>query len=97
MNLKKNLIDKFNQQINVLEQKEDSCPPNVTEQSSKLKTCCFYNDNNRRYDSVGTKLQKKVRESDIETFQHHLIEDSSSYDNEISRVKDILKIGTPFR
>jgi hypothetical protein len=78
--------------------------------TDKLKTCCFYNDNNRRYDSIGTKLKNKVRESDLEGLPDHLLEQSSNFDftrnqkvpeqystnyNEFSRVKNIFKIGTP--
>jgi hypothetical protein len=112
MILKKNLIDKYNQQNNVIEDGSHTCDHNVIEDSSKLKMCCFYNDNNRRYDSIETKLQNKVREFEVEALPSHLLEqssttklspqrdnkvpeESSTNDNEISRVKNIFKIGTP--
>jgi hypothetical protein len=96
--LKKNLIDKVNQQKNnVLEPSFPALETNVMEDSSKLKMCCFYNDNYRRYYSFETKLQNKVRESGVETFPHHVLEQSSTNDNEILRVKNIFKIDTPFR
>jgi hypothetical protein len=114
MILKKNLIDKYNQQNNVIEDGSHTCDHNVIEDSSKLITCCFYNDNNRKHDFSRIKLQNKVRESDLEALPDHLLEQSSttklspqrdnkvseqSYtnDNEILRVKNIFKIGTPFR
>jgi hypothetical protein len=39
--------------------------------------------------------QNNVIEESVPTWEHNVIEDSSTNYNEISRVKNILKIGTP--
>jgi hypothetical protein len=45
--------------------------------------------------NIKTKLQKNVRELEIEGFQSNVLEESSTNKNEISKVKNIFKIGTP--
>ena len=41
------------------------------------------------------KLQNNVTEPSFQRVETKVMEDSSSYDNEILRVKNIFKIGTP--
>ena len=60
----------------------------------KLKMCCFYNDNSRRYDSIGTNLDNNSRSVEPQKLGKNDEEDSSTNYNEISK-KNILKIGTP--
>jgi hypothetical protein len=43
-------------------------------------------------------LKNNILEESVSSdWKHNVIEDSSTNDNEILRVKNILKIGTPFR
>jgi hypothetical protein len=88
--LKKNLINFISKlQNNVTEPSFPALEKNVTEESSK-KLC--HNGNNKNE----IKLQNKVRESEMENLlPSHLLEQSSSKDNETLSVKNILKIGTP--